>query len=82
MDIYDTSQLLLKEGSLGSTNTNTFCHHHHHHKPKAGSWPASLAAGSWGQNTVQPGTFWGVLKVSHSASGAQLGLDILTGGPN
>ena len=64
VDIYDTSQLLLKEGSLGSTNTNTLCHHHHHHKPKAGLGPASLAAGSWGQNIVQPGTFWAVLKVS------------------
>ena len=30
-------------------------------------------AGSWGQDTDQAGTFWGVLNVSLCASGAQLG---------
>ena len=30
-------------------------------------------AGSWGQNTDQVGTFWGVLTVSLCASGTQLG---------
>ena len=30
-------------------------------------------AGSWGQDTDQAGTFWGVLNVSLRASGAQLG---------
>ena len=30
-------------------------------------------AGSWGQNTDQAGTFWGVLNVSLCVSGAQLG---------
>ena len=30
-------------------------------------------AGSWGQNTNQAGTFWGVFNVSLRASGAQLG---------
>ena len=32
--------------------------------------------GSWGQHTVQAGTFWDVLNVSLCASGAQLRLDI------
>ena len=30
-------------------------------------------AGSWGQDTDQAGTFWGVLNVSLRAFGAQLG---------
>ena len=40
-----------------------------------------LTAGPWGEDRVQLGTFWGVLNVSLCASGAQLGLDILMGGP-
>ena len=32
-----------------------------------------LTAGSWGQDTVQLGTFWGVLNVSLCASGPELG---------
>ena len=34
-----------------------------------------------GQDTVQAGTFWGVLNVLLHASGAQFGWDILTGAP-
>ena len=33
MDIYDTCELPLKEGSLGSTTLNiSSCHHHRHHR--------------------------------------------------
>ena len=35
-------------------------------------------AGSWGQNTVRHGTFWGVCSILLRASGAQLLLDIPT----
>ena len=37
--------------------------------------------GSWGEDKVQPGTFWGVLTVLLRASSAQPGLNILMGGP-
>ena len=38
-------------------------------------------AGSWGQDTAQAGTFWGVLNVSLRASNAQLGVSVLWGVP-
>ena len=51
-------------------------------RPKPSYRRQGLAGGSWGQDTVLAGTFWGVLNVSHHSSAAQLGLDILTVGPN
>ena len=42
-------------------------------RPKPARQRMAKRAGSWGQDTVQTGTFWGVLNVSLRASGAQLG---------
>ena len=38
-------------------------------------------AGLWVEDTIQAGTFWGVLQVLLCASSAQLRLDILMGRP-
>ena len=54
-----------------------------YYNAKASQWPAKPSGRIMGPEvTVKAGTFWGVLNVSLRASGANLGLDILTGRPN
>ena len=45
-------------------------------KPKVGLRLEKPMMGSPGQDTVQAGTFWGVLNITLCVPGAQLGLDI------